>query len=155
MANPLVKQPGVTQPAETSTPVANDDTANAGTSATGPQEIPLLQAGDYLTRAEFERRYQAYPETKKAELIEGIVNMPSPVRAKVHGDPRFAMVTWAGVYIASTPGLRGSDNATLRLDFVNEPQPDALLRLEPAFGGQSSIERFFHVSLIQVPRLLA
>jgi Uma2 family endonuclease len=29
------------------------------------------------------------------------------------------------------------DNATVRLDFENEPQPDALLRLEPTLGGQS------------------
>ena len=29
---------------------------------------------------EFERRYEAMPEVKKAELIEGEVYMPSPVR---------------------------------------------------------------------------
>ena len=35
--------------------------------------------------------------------------------------------------------MRGSDNATLRLDFLNEPQPDILLRLDPALGGRSRL----------------
>jgi len=96
-----------------------------------------LQPGDYLTRPEFERRYHAQSKIKKAELIEGIVYIPSPVRADRHGDPHFVLITWLGVYQAGTPGLCGSDNATLRLDFLNEPQPDVLLRLDPALGGRS------------------
>ena len=32
-------------------------------------KIPPLESGDRLTRQEFERRYQAMPNTKKAELI--------------------------------------------------------------------------------------
>ena len=42
-------------------------------------DIPSLENGDRLTRAEFERRYEAMPNLKKAELIEGVVYMPSPV----------------------------------------------------------------------------
>src|SRR6266404_2993705 len=34
---------------------------------------PLLEAGDRLSRDEFERRYQRMPHLKKAELDEGIV----------------------------------------------------------------------------------
>lgn len=49
------------------------------------QEIPLLENGDRLTRPEFERRYAAMPQVKKAELIEGIVYLPSPVRVRQHG----------------------------------------------------------------------
>ncbi len=45
--------------------------------------IPLLEPGDRLTLAEFERHYGAMPEVKKAELIEGIVYMPLPVRMDV------------------------------------------------------------------------
>jgi hypothetical protein len=33
--------------------------------------VPALESGDRLTRAEFERRYAATPETFKVELIEG------------------------------------------------------------------------------------
>jgi Uma2 family endonuclease len=101
-------------------------------------EPPPLNSGDRLSRAEFERRYQAHPEIKKAELIEGVVYVPSPIRHKQHGKPHAQIITWLGTYLASTPGIDLSDNASLRLDFENEPQPDALLRLEPQFGGQSS-----------------
>ncbi len=47
------------------------------------------------------------------------------------------MICWLGVYKAATPGVGLADNATVRLDAENEPQPDALLRME--IGGQSQI----------------
>ncbi len=102
-------------------------------------ETPPLHAGDRLSRAEFERRYQAHPEIKKAELIEGVVYMPTPVRFEQHGRPHSDMITWLGVYRAATPGVLVGDNATVRLDFENEVQPDALLRLEPKVGGRSHV----------------
>lgn len=40
-------------------------------------KVPPLENGDNLTVAEFERRYEAMPELKKAELINGIVYIPS------------------------------------------------------------------------------
>jgi len=46
---------------------------------------PPLESGDRLTRQEFERRYQAMPNIQKAELIEGVVYVASPVRATSHG----------------------------------------------------------------------
>ncbi len=101
--------------------------------------IPLLEAGDRLTRTEFERRYQAMPHIKKAELIEGVVYMPSPVRFGKHGEPHQKIVTALGVYAAFTPGVRGADNATVRLDQDNEPQPDITLLIDPAFGGRTNI----------------
>jgi hypothetical protein len=55
----------------------------------GNGAIPPLENGDRLTRAEFERRYDAMPELKKAELIEGEVYMPSPVRHRRHSEGRF------------------------------------------------------------------
>ncbi len=100
---------------------------------------PPLHAGDRLSRAEFERRYQAHPEIKKAELVEGVVYMPSPVRFEKHSYPHLIIITWLGVYISATSGVSGGDNATIRLDFENEVQPDALMRLEPAQGGQSRV----------------
>jgi Uma2 family endonuclease len=96
-----------------------------------------LQAGDRLTRAEFERRYEAMPHVKKAELIEGVVYMPSPVSNSDHGVPHFDLITVLGYYKAFTPGVEGGDNSTLRLDLDNEPQPDAYLRILPERGGQS------------------
>jgi Uma2 family endonuclease len=102
--------------------------------------IPPLEAGDHLSRAEFERRYRAMPELKKAELIEGVVFMPSPVRFDQHGSPHAALIAWLGVYWASTPGVRVGDNSTVRLDLDNEPQPDALMIIEPDRGGQARID---------------
>ena len=88
--------------------------------------IPPLENGDQLTRAEFERRYEKMPKLKKAELIEGIVYMASPLRIKQHGEPHSFIITWLGVYKASVPGLQLGDNCTVRLDGDNEVQPDAL-----------------------------
>lgn len=99
--------------------------------------IPPLENGDKLTRAEFERRYETMPNLKKAELIEGIVYMASPLRIKSHGEPHAYIMSWLGVYKASTPGVGIADNTTVRLDADNELQPDALLRIEK--DGQSRI----------------
>ncbi|MBE9184276.1 Uma2 family endonuclease [Microcoleus sp. LEGE 07076] len=98
--------------------------------------VPALESGDRLTRAEFERRYAATPEKFKAELIEGVVYVASPVRA-FHGVPHADLVTWLGVYRTATPGVSAADNTTTRLDLDNEPQPDALLRIQ--IGGTSII----------------
>lgn len=108
-------------------------------SPAGRRDAPPLNPGDHLSRAEFERRYQAHPEIRKAELIEGRVYMPSLVRFEQHSSPHRDLVTWLGVYNAATPRLRGGDNGTLRLDYENEPQPDAFLRMEPAQGGKSRV----------------
>jgi hypothetical protein len=101
-----------------------------------PAPPPRLENGDRLTRAEFERRYHAMPDVTKAELIEGIVYLPSPVRNRRHGRPHVFLTTWIGTYFARTPGLDDvSDNATVRIDGDNEPQPDLLLLLPKRLGG--------------------
>ena len=103
--------------------------------------IPLLHNGDRLNRAEFERRYEAMPHLKKAELINGVVYMPAAaVRFEQHGAPHFDLISWMGLYRTGTPGIRGGDNSSLRLDMVNEPQPDAFLLILKAFGGQARID---------------
>jgi len=102
-------------------------------------EVPPLEPGDRLTREEFERRYEAMPNLKKAELIEGVVYIPSAVRLSAHGEPDLDLITWLGTYRALTPGVRAAGNATVRLDLDNEPQPDAVLLIDPALGGQARI----------------
>jgi Uma2 family endonuclease len=103
------------------------------------EELPL-ESGDRLTSAEFERRYAAMPHLKKAELIEGVVYVPSPVRQRWHGRPHGHLITWLGQYEAGTPGVEMGDNSTVRLDLDNEPQPDALLLIAPERGGQTRID---------------
>jgi Uma2 family endonuclease len=99
-------------------------------------QLPPLESGDHLSRDEFERRYSTMPQVKKAELIEGVVYMGSPVRV-IHSQPHAHMMGWLATYSAATPGVEFYDNLTVRLDEENEPQPDAVLRLEA--GGQSWI----------------
>ena len=102
-------------------------------------DVPPLASGDRLARAEFERRYHAQPGIKKAELIEGVVYTPSPVKHKKHGNPHLVLSGWMFNYLAATPGLDASDNATVRMDNQNEPQPDLLLRVERSAGGRSFV----------------
>jgi len=105
------------------------------------KRILRLQNGDRLTRSEFERRYNAMPTTKKAELIEGVVYIPSPVNHKAHGEPHANLLTMLGVYRIGTLGTELSDSATVRLDLDNEPQPDILLRIQKAAGGSSIVDK--------------
>lgn len=118
-----------------------------------PVKLPPLESGDRLTRQEFEQRYQAMPHLKQAELIEGVVYVASPVRANFHGQPHASIVGWLLVYSAATPGVYLADNATVRLDADNEPQPDALLRIEPEVGGNSRISEDDYIE--GAPELIA
>lgn len=98
--------------------------------------VPPLENGDRLSRSEFERRYTAMPQVKKAELIEGVVYMASPLRIKSHGEPHGDLATWLGTYKAFTPGVVLGIEPTVRLDLDNEPQPDAVLLIP---GRQATI----------------
>ncbi|GCL36725.1 MAG: Uma2 family endonuclease [Sphaerospermopsis kisseleviana] len=104
-----------------------------------PDYIPPLESGDRLTRPEFERRYSAMPNLKKAELIEGVVYVASPLRFEPHAEPHANLMGWLWSYKIVTPGVRLGDNATVRLDLDNEPQPDAVLLIDTACGGKSYI----------------
>jgi Uma2 family endonuclease len=101
--------------------------------------IPPLESGDRLTRPEFERRYQANPNIHKAELIEGIVYVASPLRFQQHAEPHSFLVTWLGTYIAFTPGVRSGIEPTVRLDLDNEFQPDIVLILDKTVGGRAKL----------------
>jgi hypothetical protein len=101
--------------------------------------VPPLETGDRLSRSEFERRYEAMPDLKKAELIDGVVYVPSPVRLNRHGRPHVYVVTSLGMYESATPGVIAADNANTRLDVRNEPQPNAVLLIDPARGGQARV----------------
>lgn len=101
--------------------------------------IPPLENGDRLNRYEFERRYNAMPNLKKAELIEGIVYMPAALRFRSHSQPHGWMITWLVTYESTTPGVAVGDAPTVRLDIDNEPQPDVVLLIMPEAGGQARL----------------
>lgn len=115
-------------------------TTPAPTSTAPAPTIPPLHNGDRLTREEFLRRYQAMPDLKKAELIEGVVYMPSPIRHGAHSKPQLRWVNWLGHYVAHTPGVDAGDNGTIKLDLKNAPQPDAYALILPECGGQVVID---------------
>lgn len=103
------------------------------------KNLPPLANGDRLIRPEFERRYQGMPEVKKAELIEGVVYMASPLRFKSHAEPHGRIITWLGLYQTATVEVEMSIEPTIRLDMDNEPQPDGVLRISQESGGKSSL----------------
>lgn len=99
------------------------------------QTIPPLENGDHLTLEEFERRYENMPDLKKAELIHGVVFMPPPISGPSHSFQHADVMFWLGAFRATTPGLRPADNASLILPDNTEVQPDAMVLIEPEFGG--------------------
>ncbi len=103
-------------------------------------ELPLLENGDRLDRREFERRFDAMPSLKKAELIEGTVFMASPVGHQKHGKPHAQVISWLSYYLLHTPGVDGGADSSIRLDRQNMPQPDAFLDVLPDRGGRVRID---------------
>ncbi|WP_413167450.1 Uma2 family endonuclease [Capilliphycus salinus ALCB114379] len=101
--------------------------------------IPPLENGDRLTRPEFERRYNKMTHLKKAELIEGVVYMPAALRFKSHAQPHGNLMIWLGFYKVMTSGVELGDNPTIRLDWDNEPQPDAVLFIDQNLGGKTRL----------------
>ncbi|MCC7020288.1 MAG: Uma2 family endonuclease [Ardenticatenales bacterium] len=104
-----------------------------------PEVPPMLESGDRMTRAEFERRYWLRPDLKKAELVEGVVYLSSPTR-NLHGAATLCVGTWLGTYVSKHPNVTASDGGTVRLSDDTEVQPDVFLRLKPEAGGQSHID---------------
>ena len=107
--------------------------------ATAPVMLPPLRDGDLMTREEFLRRWDAMPDLKRAELINGIVHMPSPV-SHVHKDYHFRLSYWLGVYAAGTPGCEGGVAGTWLMANDSSPQPDLDFHILREYGGQSRVE---------------
>ena len=100
---------------------------------------PPLTNGDRLSSEEFARRYSADPQVRKAELIEGVVYVASPLRFGQHAEPHGLVMTWLGTYAAFTPTVRCGIEPTVRLDGSNQPQPDGVLLLPAIAGGTAQL----------------
>ena len=98
--------------------------------------VEPLRSGDVLDQPTFHQRYEEMPRGFHAELIEGVVYVPSP-SSNWHAMFQSDISTWLGVYRAHTPGVEHGTTGTVVLDDANEPQPDAVLRL--AAGGNSEV----------------
>jgi Uma2 family endonuclease len=110
--------------------------------ATVEETIPPLVEGQRLTRDEFLRRWEAMPQLKRAELLGGVVSMPSPLSLP-HGDADMLVALWLSHFSLATPGCKPSHNATWLMSEVDAPQPDLSLRILPEYGGKSRVERQF------------
>jgi len=103
-----------------------------------PSRPPLLENGELLSSREFLRRYERMPRVKKAELIERIVYISSPVSVR-HAEPDALIQAWLVSYASRHPDVRALTNATVILDAENTVQPDALLRRLPEHGGATRV----------------
>lgn len=99
---------------------------------------PRLEAGDHLDQATFHERYEAMPTDFRAELIGGMVIVPSPLSSE-HGIYHALVMGWLTTYWVATPGTWARDNATAILGDASEPQPDGALVIDAACGGQSTL----------------
>lgn len=112
--------------------------------ATTVETLMALESGDRLTREEFHRRDGAHPDVRKAELVEGVVYVTSPVRGRRHAKPNGCIVYWLGAYCRLHLDLEFGTDATVRLDARNEVQPDAYLFREvpggPAYSADDYIQ---------------
>jgi len=99
---------------------------------------PPLEAGDHLDQPTFHERYEAMPPAFRAELIRGVVIVPSPL-SPGHGFYHALVMTWLGNYWIATPGTKTGDNMTTILGEASEPQPDGALIIDPAAGGQTGL----------------
>lgn len=111
-------------------------------SPTSPATV--LVEGMRLDQTTFHALYESMPSGFRAELIEGVVRMPSPV-GYTHGEFHQSAIAWLSYYRESTPGLQVLDNATAILGNRSEPQPDAMLRILPEHGGQTRNEEGYVV----------
>jgi Uma2 family endonuclease len=113
------------------------------------QDVPPLQAGDSLSLEEFLQRWEAMPNLKRAELIRGVVYMPSPL-SREHGVMENRVAGWLFNYVASTPGVEAGNNTTWLME-KDAPQPDTSLLVLPEHGGSMRMKGIY---LAGVPEFL-
>ena len=96
---------------------------------------PELTTGMRLDLDEFLARWESLPGLKRAELIEGVVYLPSPVSSE-HCRYEHFLSGWLWLYAEATHGCDAGHNGTWTM-LGQSPQPDIFLRITEEFGGQS------------------
>jgi len=100
--------------------------------------LPGLYDGQRLTAEEFLDRWDTLPELVRAELLEGIVYLASPLRLS-HGTSDSGVANWLGRYMVDTPGLQTASSPTTIFGPRSVPQPDQVLFIRPEYGGRCRI----------------
>lgn len=116
-------------------------------------DVPLLRSGDHLSQKEFHRRYEAYPDDTRFELIDGVVYMMSPVGWD-HGQGDFKLAGVMLLYEASTPAVEGAQNTSVILGDDDQPQPDICVMVRPEYGGKCRIEGKDTKYIVGAPELM-
>ncbi len=91
------------------------------------------------------------PPQTRAELVEGVVYVSSPVSLD-HCEPHLDLSVWIGLYRIHTPGVRAGSDGTVKLDEKNQPQPDLQLRIETDHGGRTRVSEDGYV--VGAPELI-
>ncbi len=104
------------------------------------KRIPPLENGDRLDQKTFHARYEAMPNGFRAELIGGIVYMPSPQKIP-HSRAQRSVIRWLDEYTEATPGTESLLNNTQILGPDSEPEPDACLYITPEYGGRVYVDK--------------
>jgi len=99
----------------------------------------LMRPGDRLSLEEFLERWRQMPELKSAELIDGVVYMPSPVSLQhMRQDGRFFGL--CASYCFHTPGVECGINGTWLMTSTSAPQPDCSVWVVPQYGGRLKVK---------------
>ncbi len=88
---------------------------------------PALESGMRLSAEEFDRRYALTGDCIKAELVQGVVYVASPVRIDEHARPAARLTTWVDGYAIHHPGTAAAAEGSLYLSSADHVQPDAML----------------------------
>ena len=100
--------------------------------------VPPFEDGDVMDQPTFHALYLETPKGFRAELIEGVVQMPSPVQRR-HAQPSRKVSQWLGAFADATEGTDAFNEITAILAKDSEPQPDHSLIVLPEAGGQTSV----------------
>lgn len=98
----------------------------------------VLENGASMTAAEFHALYAAWPDETRFELIDGVVYMASPLHMP-HAEGTSFLSVVLGYFSGATEGVRGGDGLSIRLDEMDEVQPDSCLFITQACGGHAKI----------------
>jgi Uma2 family endonuclease len=118
---------------------------------TTKEKPPPLESGDHLDQKTFHERYEAMPPDFRAELVGGVVFMPSPLK-RPHSRGHGLLYSWVSGYEDATPGTESHLTATTILDNQAEPKPDVSLLIVAPSHGQTREENEY---IVGPPDLLA
>ena len=113
--------------------------------------LPPLVAGQHLDQPTFHERYEAMPDGTWAELVGGVVYMPSPFAMNMGNTTTTSAVLDRPLQAITPRECAAARTATVILDDFGETQPDGHLRIPQELGGQTRIERGY---IVGAPELI-